>query len=105
MKLTHEEIAALTRPDAQRLVQQKMTEIRALLDDCEALMDHHRFVIDLPTQPMWTQLTYLPKNLTDVERGSIYANIAGNDGNLSWCGIQNHHEGGEWVSSSEFGDC
>jgi hypothetical protein len=103
MKLSPDMIKSLSKADAQKLVQQKMAEIRELLDDCEAVMDHHRFICDLPTKPTWWQITYLPKDLTDAERGTVYS--LDDNGHLHWAGINEHQEGGEWVSSSTFGVC
>lgn len=102
LKLSFDEIKALSRQDAQKYVQERMTEIHDILVECETVMDVHRFIIDLPTHPSWYSLSYLPRNLTDIERQRYYDT----DENLTWCGINDgHKDGGEWVSSSEFGDC
>lgn len=100
--LTTEEIKALSKHEAQLRVQENMRSIRELLVECEAIADVHRFVVCLPTQPTQNELEYLPRNLSDMERRSCYSL---DKTGLKWCGIQDHFEGGEWVSSSEYGDC
>lgn len=100
--LSMKEIKALSKHEAQRRVQENMRRVQELLVECEAIADVHRFVVCLPTQPTWAQLEYLPKNLNELERRSCYN---ADETGLKWCGIQDHFEGGEWVSSSEFGEC
>lgn len=96
MRLSPDMIASLSKEDAQKFVQQKMAEIKEMLDDCQLVMDHHRFVTEL------VGVKYLPKGLSDEERMPYYDS----DTNLTWCGISEFYsEGGEWVSSSDYGDC
>lgn len=96
------EIKALSKHDAQKRVQELMRQVHDILVETEAIADAHRFVVCLPTRPDYYQLEYLPTNLTELERRSYYG---ADETGLKWCGIQDHFEGGEWVSSSEYGDC
>lgn len=97
-----EEIKKLSRAEAQQLVQERMRQVQQIIREVEQIADVHRFVVCLPTQPTWTQLEYLPRNLSKLERNSCYTL---DETGLKWCGIQDHYEGGEWISSSEYGDC
>lgn len=102
-KLSVEGIRTLDRVGAQQLVQQKMAQAMELLGECEQIMDVHRFTAELPTEPRWSQLRYLPRNLTREERLPVYSM---EENNLTWCGInEEYKDGGQWVSSSQYGDC
>lgn len=99
----------MTREEAYRAAQEKVATARQLLLEAGALMDEHRFTIEmnLGNNEWSAPVKYLPRNLSDVEAKAIYSL---EENNLFWHGVDPHSQkltehGGMWLSSSEMGDC
>jgi len=97
---------SVTREEAQRAAQEKLVEAARALQAAMALADEHKFVLDLREGDLDYNLPHdLPYDHYYFPKG-ITADQA--QGHEPWCGVyagfyeENY---GQWVSSSNVGDC
>lgn len=88
----------MTREEAQRLIQEKMLEIRRNLKECVTLADEHRIMLDLGHCGPY-QNYYFPKGVSRHELDWD-----------PWFGISEDaldkaQYDGVWMSSGAIGDC